>query len=87
MKHTKGPWKVDKNGAICLVEYAKSIAMVNSVFIPKEEFEANAKLIAAAPQLLEALQEFVNAVYSGCSKEELDMLRKKGEEAIKAATE
>jgi hypothetical protein len=54
-KHTKGQWKHDGNGMIGLVEYARTIATANSIFIPKEEAEANAKLIAASPVLLEAL--------------------------------
>lgn len=35
----------------------------------------DAKLIAAAPELMECLQAFVNSCYKGCTKEELNHLR------------
>lgn len=61
-KHTPGKWEASKT----INDYAiysdtnesKDIAAVyqNSRSIPKEEAQANAKLIAAAPDMLEALQ-------------------------------
>lgn len=72
-KGTKGGWK--KYNAVQLgvtlsdtfiVKAGDCQIIVNKVnlrqeeIIPKEEAEANAKLIAAAPELLEALQEMMN---------------------------
>lgn len=47
--------------------------------------KADAKLIVAAPALLKALEGFVNSVYTGCTKGELEKLRLAGEAAIKKA--
>ena len=41
-----------------------TIAVVNSTFRETEEAQANAKLIASAPDLLEALQELYNSIDS-----------------------
>lgn len=63
-KHTKGEWEVTNqypNGLSSLAEHIEikseqwSIAAVFTDGESKEEAEANAKLIAAAPELLEAL--------------------------------
>jgi hypothetical protein len=58
-KHTEGPWSTNhvgfthaKNGA-CIAEVGIDV-------LPFEEVEANGKLIAAAPDLLEALQNLEN---------------------------
>lgn len=61
-KHTKGPWFINesevcaelKEGIITIAE----IARTGAGFTRKEE-DANAKLIAAAPELLEALKEMM----------------------------
>jgi hypothetical protein len=59
-KGTKGEWKVVKGLDRIWVESSLwSIAHVNKKDAPKEQ-KANAKLIAAAPELLKALQVFVN---------------------------
>lgn len=69
--HTKGPWKTEKNGV-----HSWHIAAINSpvnndwieVWSPsancgdEETMEANARLIAAAPELLEALAELADYV-------------------------
>lgn len=58
--HTPGPWKIGKNG---FDHYAitngveKIIAELDAgSFLPEEEDKANARLIAAAPDMAEALK-------------------------------
>lgn len=63
--HTRGPWKFDKvTGAICATVYLSDtdgsmIAMSQGIchIIDSHRSKKNAKLIAAAPDLLEALVE------------------------------
>lgn len=57
-KHTEGPWSTNhvgfthaKNGA-CIAEVGIDV-------LPFDEVEANARLIDASPDLLEALEELV----------------------------
>jgi hypothetical protein len=65
MTHTPGPWSVARTGDLRLAVYGKSNKHPISVFAvgdtdDTEELpnaEANARLIAAAPELLEALCE------------------------------
>ena len=73
-KHTPGPWYADKRGNIWrrpphqlyenggIVAGDKPLAIVERGWIGEEllgyPVEANARLIAAAPDLLEALQSF-----------------------------
>ena len=68
MKHTPGPWRADSthvrtaiNSIATVNNQRKHIAMINITKNPEyeitiEEHEANAMLIAAAPDLLEALE-------------------------------
>jgi hypothetical protein len=52
--HTAGPWFVsNEDGEVYSVTNHRTIAMV----LQAEDFDANARLIAAAPDLLEALKE------------------------------
>ena len=61
-KHTPGPWTYSKeqttNGHAHMVRQSsgESVANVRSHNRPTEEAQANARLIAAAPELLEALK-------------------------------
>lgn len=70
-KHTPGPWQV--NGSWLNIETGNRHTAVESVLpggfgmvaslehsFTRESEEANARLIAAAPELLEALKELVN---------------------------
>lgn len=68
-KHTPAPWKyqVIKNKIIVKIKENLSLTIgniyeddCNCPSCCKVEEHANAKLIAAAPELLEALQEYVN---------------------------
>ena len=58
-KHTPGPWDMDEGDyGIYQIETSDQIAEVFSHH-PDEELKANARLIAAAPELLEALRELL----------------------------
>jgi len=75
MKNTKGEWVIEKetNGNLWIVvdKNPNPIAQIccsgdnNNVISPTNEEKANAKLIAAAPELLEALQTAFNLIYKG----------------------
>lgn len=60
MTHTKGPWRVGKdretvtepNTDDIIAKPGKNFSIIN----PSQRLEANARLIAAAPELLEALK-------------------------------
>lgn len=56
MKHTKGNWKVTEGVSYDFIKSGeKLITIVDKIGHALKEPEANAKLIAAAPELLEAL--------------------------------
>ncbi len=58
--HAPGPWTV-KNGVVSFIDHGKRYAIArvsNSPLITGEGHEANARLIAAAPDLLAALIAF-----------------------------
>jgi hypothetical protein len=70
MKFSPGPWKAiigDKQpqklykGLICLIEHSPdryiSIVQADGRVVESDEWEANARLIAAAPELLDGLLE------------------------------
>lgn len=54
MKHTPGPWHLSTDGFTTMITDANG----DEVYIGANE--ANARLIAAAPELLEALQDIAN---------------------------
>lgn len=59
-KHTPGPWLIDEYNQIfspIVEEYIAEVYFSESYAIPENEAQANAKLIAAAPELLEAVQD------------------------------
>lgn len=63
-QHTAGPWFADKPdmfGDVNILHSADALAVaaVVSNLRPEDEIAANARLIAAAPELLEAAQEHV----------------------------
>jgi hypothetical protein len=88
VRHTPGPWIAAHdfdNDSIVIDADTNSICTIDSY---KECAEANAKLIEAAPDLLEALQWALNNLdsYNTPSDENLRMY-KKAVAAIKKATE
>ena len=73
MKHTQGKWKTREDGTgydvqvVALNPTLKRdviVADTEQLYIPLEEAEANAKLIAAAPEMLEALTGLVTLLSS-----------------------
>lgn len=68
-KHTPGPWETDRNnvhtGQIATIHHCLNNDWVEvwseNWPIDEAEQEANARLIAAAPELLEALHRLVDA--------------------------
>ena len=78
MKHTPGPWRaviggdqpqVLYRGIICLVEHSqRRITVVSdgpTETVPETEWEANARLIAAAPEMYEALRALIDKGITG----------------------
>lgn len=103
-KHTPGPWKLDENyisparnerGRDCLIETSKIDLELNQGpgVLPFEEALANARLIASAPDMLNALEEFLvfAETWNGMMDEldggeELTELRQKIEAVVSKAT-
>jgi hypothetical protein len=58
-KHTPGPWIVEGNGITVRQDrkHASKICQAFEVYMCRQEREANARLIAAAPDMLAALEE------------------------------
>lgn len=101
--HSNGPWEADAthcrtaiNSKATANSPRKHIAMVNITKNPeyeitKEEHEANAKLIAAAPEMLEVLRWLDNEMdcrddeFGGCLFSRMDF--EKVRRAIKVAME
>ena len=54
-EHTKGPWRLDKTGVIPIVATADGDSICQ-VYGYKAEAYANGRLLAAAPDLLAALE-------------------------------
>lgn len=63
-KHTPGPWEVKKyetRTSVVGADGTKVLSITNQYF--KGETEANARLIAAAPDLLEELENIIFHLY------------------------
>lgn len=74
-KHTPGPWKVvhtvdhpfEKNNQVAFIQMPNICLDVCAVEIPeytREEHEANARLIAAAPELVGGIDKTKGCIYS-----------------------
>ena len=83
IKHTPGPWKTNyKDLALVQAENGAPIARCDKLF-GVANIQANARLIAAAPDLLEALQSCLD--YGSMTGDE--WVKEKAISAIKKATE
>jgi hypothetical protein len=61
-KHTPGPWVVDPRAKLRVFAANKAtVASAGCTDTERSSWEANARLIAAAPELLEALQLMLDA--------------------------
>jgi len=64
MKHTPGPWIVD--GKVIRTQYGGQVCMFSGMIRQtRDDIEANAKLISAAPDLLKSLNEMVEMMDGG----------------------
>lgn len=70
-KHTPGPWKLDRE-----VVVDREDLEVATVDVNQGKWEANARLIAAAPELLEALRWMAQTVHQSHHEGELETCRK-----------
>jgi len=93
-KHTPGPWYYSGGDSLAIfhpTEIGTRLAVVDQTFsgsgwqvTANDEWEANAKLIAAAPELLDALENLLVSLNSYDEKD-LDAINQ-AKEAIKKAT-
>lgn len=70
MTHTPGPWSYIGNGDVVAKsdKYCGGEKDIASVFLTvNDEDEANARLIAAAPDLLEALKDMLDGHEDACT--------------------
>lgn len=78
-KHTPGPWRV-VGTTVQAGEYrAQSHAIIadcSDFNLDKKEREANAHLIAAAPEMLEALKDIVSTLFQECQPDRGDLFSK-----------
>jgi hypothetical protein len=95
LQHTKETWRYNENSywkthpfSISVRKRGVNSAVVANIpvraTIPPEEQKANARLISAAPDLLEALQEVIDAADGG-GWAQLDPMLSKQRAALKKA--
>jgi hypothetical protein len=94
MRHTKGPWSFRKQSSFngYYIEAGDSfIGETGGGIMPDSEMLANTKIVAAAPEMLETLQnivEYWNAPQANQSlHDHIERSLKMAEKAIKKATE
>lgn len=83
-KHTPGPWRVDPSMSLCIDSPSGNVGLMN-LARPKAESEANARIVAAAPDLLEALIELATEERRDDDDPVLEAARAKARAAIAKA--
>lgn len=91
MKHTPGPWSADPEGAHAVSIEGADGSVVCDVHGAADDplCEANAKLIAAAPALLEALRqilEWASLPHDDTPGNTAEAIRQEAREALTAVT-
>ena len=92
VQHTPGPWKaypIEMNHGLPYTPVAANTLLAkvySEAFGDYEQSEANARLVAAAPDLLAALRAMVSAQHSGPISDEMLAAWKQGKSAIAKAT-
>ena len=84
-KHTPGPWHVFKDSSIYSKHADYTLAEIVAG-MTDEECDANARLIAAAPELLKALQAALDALRGSAGFDEINNAKKQVKAAIAKAT-
>lgn len=87
-KHTPGPWKVCGHDVAGDYDHFKEgVRVAISTICEKEERDANARLIASAPELLDALQSLLDCPDLNLDRLEDDTIKaiELAENAIKKA--
>ena len=91
-QHTPGPWSVDAMGNVWsadtkVCEMSEHPVIMSGCYREKtdDEHRANARLIAAAPEMLEALKMSLK-IGDGCSRGFLNEVQKQARAAIAKAT-
>jgi hypothetical protein len=82
-KHTPGPWHTAGDQGVQIRSQRDQIAKVWTM--RGNEWKANARLIAAAPELLEALKDMI-VLQAGTSSDPVETLRKARAAIAKATT-
>jgi hypothetical protein len=72
--HTPGPWKVIAEGPWVCGPVGETVCLMQYISGTPTPTPANARLIAAAPELLEACKAMVRATDISAQKEALDYL-------------
>jgi hypothetical protein len=83
-KHTPGPWKT--HGNIIEGTDDETIAYVTTYNTLTPKQKANVRLIAAAPDLLAALQGLLRGIFDGPDEANAAMLIAKARDAVNKAT-
>jgi hypothetical protein len=90
MKHTPGPWGFEDKDNLHMVTAGKDrkgrfVYVCDPSYSPRGAERANAKLIAAAPELLAALRRLllVSRCQNGCKKTDMSCATRRAEDVLK----
>lgn len=87
-KHTPGPWRIDPRAACRVVAGENdTVASAGCQSNLADQYEANARLIAAAPDMLEAIQKALCCAEIDGLASAMAVLNTHGRAAIAKATQ